>query len=280
MAIHIVPFFFTPKQSMLGFETMKKTILFVCALALSSCLHYNHLSLPLQKSLASQYTSQIVALKQSCYFGALYDENEKVLLSARPFAEISHIVGLDGAPIHPESQTGIIPAGTLFEIKRVAFPGFLTSFERMLTTPRYNPWVYLEPLQRENPHIPTKHPYIVLLPLDINTEADFHAHLFDILGPKDEVLSWLTQRKPSIRSAIEFKEVVRGMQRKELIASLGEPLHWLSSTSEGGEAQIAWYPDQEVWLLHEQVLEIRKPRSLYGAPRVSIDDIEAQKQIN
>ena len=259
---------------------MKRTILFALALSLGGCLHYNHLSLPLQKTLAAQYSGQTVALKQSCYFGSLYDENEKYLLSARPFTEISHISDLEGSPIHPEGQVGIIPAGTLFRIKRIAFPSFISSFERMLTTPRYNPWIYLEPLEKNNPHIPTEHPYIVLLPLDINTEADFHAQLHGMLGEEAQVLTWLQKRKPSVRSAITYKEVIPGMQRQELVASWGEPPHWLSSATSSGEAQIAWYPDREVWLLHNKVLEVRQARSLYGAPRVSVDTLESFKQLN
>jgi hypothetical protein len=259
---------------------MKKMMLCIFVLSFSGCLHYPQLSEPLQKNLISQYTTQIVALKQSCYFGSLYDENEKYLLSPSAFRNISHIVGLDGAPIHPNNQLGIIPAGTLFQIKRIAFPSFFTSFERMLTTPRYNPWVYLEPLEQNNPHLPTKYPYIVLLPLDIETEADFHASLFDMLGPKNEVLAWLTQRKASVRSAIEFKEALTGMNRDELIAALGTPKHWLSATSEIGNAEIAWYPEQEVWLINNVVLEIRKARSLYNAPRVSLEDAIDNRHLN
>ena len=45
-------------------------------------------------------------------------------------------------------SVGIVAAGTRFVIKNIEFPDAQAMTNRMLTTPRYNPWVYLEPTIR------------------------------------------------------------------------------------------------------------------------------------
>jgi hypothetical protein len=54
--------------------------------------------------------------------------------------------------------------------------------------------------------------------------------------------------------AIEHKNVLPGMNLQEMLASQGEPLHWLvDQLADGTACRVAWYPQSEVWLCHGTV---------------------------
>ncbi|MEE8410091.1 MAG: hypothetical protein V3T05_10820, partial [Myxococcota bacterium] len=90
-------------------------------MALSACASQTRLAEPVRSAVAARHVGRTVELRQSCYYGELYDENEKWLLSPHAFADTSHIVDLDGVPIHPTGQRGVVAAGTRFIIRRGEF---------------------------------------------------------------------------------------------------------------------------------------------------------------
>ena len=210
----------------------------------------------------AHYRNMPVALKVSCYYGDLYDENEKWLLSPYPFAETSHLVDLHGAPIHPQGERGIIPAGTHFVIESVEFPTVTVMAGRMLTTPRFNPWVYLQAALDD--HVPgsERSVYILLLSMDIKTEAEADAALDKILGRPKDVQSWLASRTEPVQVAIKHKSAVPNMSWDEMVAALGEPPHLFAETTSAGRAVVAWYPTRELWLYDKVVKQIQAARAI------------------
>src|SRR4051812_45589609 len=122
---------------------MKRLLASLSVALMAACASQTKLPEPARAAIADRHVHRIVELKRSYYYGDLYDENEKWLLSPYPFSDTYHIVDLDGAPIHPKVQRGIAPAGTKFLVEQVEFPDRWALAKRMLTTPRYNPWVYL-----------------------------------------------------------------------------------------------------------------------------------------
>jgi hypothetical protein len=241
----------------------------LCTLAVLShllaCASQTRLPEPIRASVAAKHAGRTVELRQSCYYGDLYDENEKWLLSARPFSETYHIVDFDGEPIHPRGQRGIAPAGSRFTIRQVEFPDQYAVSMRMLTTPRYNPWVYLSPV--EGSPLPTdRKAFIMLLPMDMETVEQVEAAIEEVLAPQGEVTAWLAERTPSIQVAIKHKDVALGMVEQELVAAMGQPHRWFNDTRDDQQARVAWYPTREAWLVGGKVVDITDARAIEKKP--------------
>jgi hypothetical protein len=145
----------------------------------------------------------------------------------------------------------------------------------MLTTPRYNPWVYLRPdastgLPRD------RAAFILLLPMDMETRDQVEAALEELLAPVGEVTSWLAERAPTVQVAIRHKDATVGMTEAELVAALGKPKRWFADTHDSKRARVAWYPSREVWLVSDAVVAVETARD--PAPRsVAGGDAESQE---
>lgn len=247
-------------------------LLIVLALAtMWRCASQTRIPPEVRAQITSRHEGKVVELRHSAYFGNLYDENEMWLLSPYRFEDTSHIVNLDGAPIHPTGQRGIVPAGTRFVVQKVEFPDVSAMAKRLLTTPRYNPWVYLVPAPAAEgqaaPALDGRKAFIALLPMDLETEAQVEKAMSDAFAPEGAVSSWLASRRPTVRVAIEHKDVVEGMSREELFAAWGVPPRWFIEQTPDGEARVAWYTSQEVWLVGDAVKEIKSARAV-DAPAV------------
>lgn len=225
-----------------------------------------------RSQISQRHKGTTVELRESCYYGELYDENELWLLSPYPFADTSHIVDLNGAPIHPTGQKGIIPAGTRFVIERVEFPDTSALAHRMLTTPRYNPWVYLSPAPEETRvSLEGRRGFIALLPVELETEQQVEDALAANFAPEGDVQRWLGSRRPTVRVAIEHKNVIEGMSRDELYAAWGTPPMWFIEQSPKGQARVAWYTSKEVWLIGDTVSEVKDGRAVAHPPRETVE---------
>ena len=239
--------------------------------ALWRCASQTRIAPEVRAQIEKRHAGNVVELRQSNYYGELYDENELWLLSPHPFADTSHIVDMNGAPIHPRGQKGIVPAGSRFVIERIEFPDRGALTHRMLTTPRYNPWVYLKPAPDET-HAPleNRRGFVALLPLELETEQQVEDALAAMFAPEGDVQRWLGTRRPTVRAAIEHKNVVEGMSREELTAAWGAPAMWFIEQSDKGEARVAWYTSKEVWLVNDTVSEVKQGRAVQEAPRENV----------
>ncbi len=231
----------------------------IAFISLFHCAGQTRLAPEIRASIQGRHVGKVVALKTSSYYGDLYDENERWLLSPYPFADTYHIVDTDGAPIHPTGQRGIAPAGSTFRITRIEFPDMAAMAQRMLTTPRYNPWVYLEPV--DGPSLEGRSAFIVVLPMDLETEAGVETALAERFGSADGVSVWLSERSPTIRAAIKHKDAKAGMSEEELRAAWGQPMLWFQENDHGG-AKVAWYRSKEVWMVDGKVTEVRDGRDV------------------
>lgn len=244
---------------------MKRALIAVTLIAFFSlfrCASQTRLAPEIRQRVQERHTGSIVALKMSCYYGDFYDENERWLLSPYPFSDTSDIADRSGQPIHPSGQRGIVPAGSTFRITRIEFPDMSAMTTRMLMTPRYNPWVYLEPV--DAPPLAGRSSYILVLPSDIDTEDGVEAAIARRLGQQADVKRWLDRRDPRVQVAIKHKDATPGMTEEELTAAMGIPQRWFH---EGGadRAEVAWYGSREVWLVKGKVTEVREARAVAGA---------------
>ncbi|MBC7793895.1 MAG: hypothetical protein H7Z43_09310 [Clostridia bacterium] len=246
-----------------------------CAVALGfltlwHCASQTRLPPTARAQISARHAGTTVELRESCYFGELYDENELWLLSPYAFADTSHIVDLKGEPIHPQGQRDIITAGSRFVIDRVEFPDATALAKRMITTPRYNPWVYLKPVEGSDVSLSGRRGYVVILPAELETEEQVENALSSIFAPEGNVARWLETRRPTVKVAIATKNVFEGMSREEMIASMGMPLLWFIEQSAEGEKRVAWYGSKEVWLKSDAVLAVKDGRPVAHKPRDTV----------
>jgi hypothetical protein len=228
-----------------------------------SCASYTALDDTARKAIQQRHVGKIVELRHSQYFGDLYDDNERWLLSALPFADTYHLIDLHGLPITPKKQRGLLPAGTQLSIVAVHFPTATTVATRMLTTPRYSPWVVVRPVAVPTPLGTQARDLIIVLPDSLPDEATTEAALTSELAPQGEVTGWLASVRPTVQVAIAHKDIIAGMNLQELTASQGDASHWfVDRTADGRTARVAWYPHHEVWLIGDAVQEIRASRPL------------------
>ncbi len=248
--------------------TPRRIFIALLALTLTACAAQTRLSSQARNELMRDYGGRLVELRQSLYFGDLYDENEKWLLSPYPFEHTSHIVDFEGNPINPRRQKGIIPAGTAFVIEKIEFPDTIALAKRMVTSPRFNPWVYLRPAPNsELPELyPQNNPYILPLPVNMETSGEVQAALARLLAKNGAIQEWLSQRRPTIRVAIRQKEILTGMSQDELIAAMGEPYRWFSHMNKSQQTLVAWYPAKEAWLENGKVTRVDAPRAIKHHP--------------
>jgi hypothetical protein len=233
---------------------------------LVSCATQTKLPGPIRAAISARHMARTIELRQSCYYGELYDENEKWLLSPYPFSETYHIVDLDGAPIHPRGQRGIIPAGTTYRVQEVEFPDPLALAKRMLTTPRYNTWIYLTPTPESQPLSPGRAVLILLIPWDLDSEEAVEKAIAEVIAPRGEVTAWLKERRPTVQAAIANKQMIDGMSEPEVVAAMGTPRKVFADKSGDKNARVLWYPQQEAWLVDSVVTRIGPAREVAPPP--------------
>ncbi len=225
-----------------------KRLMVSMILLFTACATQTKLPAPVRAAISARHMGTVVELKVSCYYGDLYDENEKWLLSPYPFAQTYHIVDLDGAPIHPRGERGIIPAGTPFIVRDVEFPDPGALAKRMLTTPRYNPWVYLTPAPDAKNLPEGRAFFILLLPMDLDDEPTTERAYNGLLAPKGDMTTWLAGRRPTVQAGIAHKEIVEGMTEAELVVAMGPVLRRFNDTLDGKAVHVAWFGAKEAWL--------------------------------
>jgi len=146
-------------------------------------------------------------------------------------------------------------------IEGIEFPDVAALSTRMLTTPRYNPWVYLR-LTQEGTGLPQERTYILLLPMDLADEKAVEKQLDVFFAEEGKVSGWLAGLQPTVRVAISHKEAIEGMSTEELVAAMGRPRKWLKDKTGEKEARVAWYPGKEFWMVGDSVSEVRQARTI------------------
>ena len=245
----------------------KLSLMLVALMFASSCASHTNIPSHVRTAIEDFHAGRVMELRQSCYYGDLYEDTDKWLLSAHAFDSVHHIVDLDGNPIHPTGQRGIVPAGTRFLIEKIEFPDIYALTTRMISSPRYHTWVYLRPLEKLPLESERREHFVMLLPMDLQDRQDVEANLAKVLAPEGDVSRWLKERRPSVRVAIAHKDLQAGMTRDELVAARGEPHLWIAQQGSYGLEMIAWYPSQEAWIRNGRIVDLKPGRHLQ--PRAS-----------
>ena len=87
-------------------KTVFKAALTSFAADLIGCASHTQIPSHVRTAIEQFHNGRVMELRQSCYYGDLYDDTDKWLLSAHAFDSVHHIVDFDGKPIHPTGQRG------------------------------------------------------------------------------------------------------------------------------------------------------------------------------
>lgn len=191
-------------------------------------------------------------LKLSFYATPFFGDATKRLLTPVPPEQVRMLEQPDGTPIVPGPIETVFPAGTVVRIKQLEFPTALSQTERVLMTPRTQPWLYLDVAgtAKDAP------PYLLVLRPQIKDDRELEA----------EVDRWLAREDPKVRlsgfsdviqNAIAGKKVVLDMPAEALEMAWGYPDRRVYSL-EGEKKKETWiWPgEKQVVLLDGRVAEV------------------------
>jgi hypothetical protein len=185
-----------------------------------------------QAAVKKRYEGKQLFLRSSMYYGPFFGDRKTHLLATRAFGELRLIEGLDGVPIPPGKDEGIVPAGREVLVEKIEFP----PAERPLLTPRFYPWVYLKVDKTF-----TDRPHILVLQLGGDTLVEFEQLVAMYLVEKDPRPA-INLRPQPVREAIDAKKVVEGMTEDDLITALGMPDSVRRLQDKDGRTDLWSYP--------------------------------------
>lgn len=213
---------------------------------------------------AELFTESLVGntfeLRHSHFYGELYDENEFMLLAPYPFRDVFHLVDLEGQPIHPRNQRGVIPAGTRVRFRELRTVNEWSSLNRMLTSPRYHSWLVVELVDTHDLLPSEQEPFVLLLSAALEDVSVRKAAIERWLSPVGETTAWLDSLSQRAQKAIAMKSPYPGMHREELIAAMGPPQMWIAEQGPRGQRMVAWYPHTEAWVSDKLVVSLHQQR--------------------
>ncbi|MFL5318013.1 MAG: hypothetical protein ACJ790_00050 [Myxococcaceae bacterium] len=192
-------------------------LLVLCAV--SSCASYTALAPSdreqIERDLSAKEADQY--LKLSFYVAPFFGDASKKLLSDVPSEEVRLLNDTKGQPIDPGPVEKIFPAGKRVKVLKVEFPTSWAVTERIVYTPRTQPWVYLA-VEGETNDLP----YILVLRAGIKTREEFYGELQRYLV-HDDPKAKLDGFSPGVREAIAKKEAVAEMPAEALEMAWGYP---------------------------------------------------------
>jgi hypothetical protein len=197
---------------------MRRFVL-VALLALSSCAE-NQVLVPQSEraSLERQLSGAERYLKLSFFETPFFGDQTRLLLTALQPEEVRLLDNPDGTPINPGPVKQIFPVGTKARIKGIEFPTPLAMTGRVLMTPRYSPWVFLDIAGTPKDSVP----YVLVLRMGLKTEADVLAEIDRYLSV-DDPTARMTQWQQTVIDAVRSKQAVVDMPSDALEMTWGYP---------------------------------------------------------
>lgn len=232
----------------------------VLGLWLLGCATTIQISKSSRENITRQVVGQRFWLKTSQFGGQFYDDRRFKLLNPKPFSEITALTTSDGHLITPPPQEEIVSTGTQVTITALEWPTGSVIFKRPLYSPRHDIWIKLKvALDRGAVTLQRPETYIMLVPGHLANEADF-MRWFQAVFSKNDTNAWLLGLDTNIRNAILAKDVIRGMDQEQLVASLGMPdslvRKRLEKNGQTVAREIATYGSKVILLESGKVVEI------------------------
>ncbi len=198
---------------------MRRALFLAIALLVSGCA--SHVLIPpeeratLERALVTQRPEQYLRL--SYYVTPFFGDASKRLLTPVPPEEVRLLDNPSGEPINPGAIERVLPAGARARIQRVEFPTSWVIAERVIYTPRTQPWVYLEV-----EGYPKTTPLILVLRPQLRTQDEFITELERFLSPED-LAPRMSAWSESVREAVREKRAIVDMPAEALEMAWGYP---------------------------------------------------------
>jgi hypothetical protein len=112
------------------------------------------------------------------HVGPFFGDGSKLLASDQPFEELELLEGPSGKVIAPPPPERVLPPGTPVRIARVEFPTGWIIAKRIVMTPRYHPWVFLQVAGESRP-------VVLVLPQELTTFEEVRLELDRWLAATD-----------------------------------------------------------------------------------------------
>lgn len=180
--------------------------------------------------------SSVRYLRFSSYLTPFFGDASKRLLTPHPPEEVRLLNDTQGKPINPGPIQALLPAGTKARILKVEFPTAWVMAERVLYSPRTQPWVYLD-----IEGAPPGPPVVLVLPPLAKTREEFLAEVDQHLLEHDPAPR-LAKLQPRFQEAIKQKKVLEYMPEAAVEMSWGRP-ETIRRTLDGQQVHQEWtYP--------------------------------------
>ncbi len=149
------------------------------------------------------------------FVGPFFGDDTRRLVTDVPRDELDLLESPDGTPTPPPMPDGVLLPGTPLRIRAVEFPTGWIIATRVVTTPRYHPWVYLD--------VPgDTRPGILVLPQTVATAEAARAEIDRLLGTEDRSAEFRALPEAQ-RAAIALKRPSEGMTPAALEMAWGYP---------------------------------------------------------
>lgn len=192
-------------------------------------------------------------LRVSVFLGPFFGDAARALASDQPFAELELLETPGGRTIAPPKAERVLVPGTRLVIRSVEFATPWRIASRVLLTPRYHAWVWLE--------VPGEpRPVIVVLPQTVATYEDVRVELDRYLATFDPGPD-LQALPEGQRRAVERKELAEGMGPQAVTMAWGYPEKRVLDRPAGKEMWLWPGGKRRAWLEDERLVrfEARPP---------------------
>jgi hypothetical protein len=176
-------------------------------------------------------------LRLSYYVTPFFGDEGKRLLTPVPPDEVRLLNEPNGSPVSPGAVQKILPAGTKVRITKIEFPTSFVMAERILYTPRHQPWVYLQADGE-----PKEKPLILVLRPKIRNQKEFMAELERYLSNTD-LSELFSSWSDTVRDAVKSKMAIADMPAEALEMAWGYPERKKIALEETGRSETWIYAD-------------------------------------
>ncbi|WP_242395940.1 hypothetical protein [Anaeromyxobacter oryzisoli] len=154
-------------------------------------------------------------LRVAMYAGPLWQDTTRTFITDQPGAELDLLENESGKPIPPPPPERVLAPGTPVRIRKIEFPTTWGMAERVMMTPRYNAWVYLDGPSAGRP-------LVIVLPRDMTRFDDIRAELDRVLTADDPARTFYALPQEQ-REAVLRKQPIDGMGQRALEMAWGLP---------------------------------------------------------
>lgn len=198
---------------------MKALLRVLLLLPLAACAGNTLIPEPQRIQIEDDVAGHVRYLRVSCFVTPFFRDAGKLLLTDQSPDELDLLDRPNGQPMDPGKPLRILPAGSRLRIDRVSFPTAFEVTSRVPLTPRYNPWILLDP---PDDFSGKGQPYILVLRPDLRSHDAFLEELGRYLSTEDPSAQLRSFPEP-IQKAIAEKHVTVGMTPHEVEMAWGYP---------------------------------------------------------